>query len=300
MRIAITGANGFVGRHVVALLAEDEAADDIRALVRDPSRAAEELPRAGLDVRRADVTDPASLRGAFDGLDAVVHTVAIPTKRQGSFARVNAEGARAVVREAERAGIHKIVHLSAIGASPQSPYPFLRSKGEGQAAVEASAVAHVVLRPSILFGPGDDFFPRLRFSLAFPVVPLPGGGTARFQPLHVEDLALAIRAALRGPMTGTFEVGGADPVTYRQMLEETMRAYRKRRPTVPMPILLMKPAAFLFERTMADPPVTVRQLDLLAVDNTPQPNAIDRVFGVQPRAFLGGGLSYLGQRSSGS
>jgi hypothetical protein len=89
-------------------------------------------------------------------------------------------------------------------------------------------------------------------------------------------------------------------VTYRDLLAETMRAYRIRRPTVPLPVSLMKPAAFLFERLWADPPVTVRQLDLLAVDNTPHPNAIDQVFGVRPRAFLGGGLSYLGQPSESS
>jgi uncharacterized protein YbjT (DUF2867 family) len=297
MRIAITGANGFVGRNLIALLLGDEAGIDVRAIVHDPSRAEAELPPAAVEIRRADVTDPDSLSGAFAGVDAVVHTVAIPTERQGSFERINAEGTRAVVREAERAGVRKLVHLSAIGASPASPYPFLRTKGEGQAAVEASGVPHLVLRPSILFGPGDDFFPRLRFSLNFPIVPLPGGGRARFQPLHVADLVGAIRTALLGPLTGTYEIGGPDPVTYRQMLEETMRAYQKKRVTMPLPVALMKPAAFLFERTMADPPVTVRQLDLLAVDNTPQPNAIDQVFGVRPRAFLGGGLSYLGQRS---
>jgi uncharacterized protein YbjT (DUF2867 family) len=300
VRIAITGANGFVGRHVIAALLEGEAPDEIRAIVRDPDRARSELTSAGLDLRRADVTDPASLAGVFDGVDVVVHTVAIPTERKASFERVNAEGTRAVVREAERAGVRKIVHLSAIGASPESPYPFLRSKGQGQAAVTASAVPHVVLRPSVLFGPGDDFFPRLRFSLRFPVVPLPGGGVARFQPLHVLDLARTIVVAARGPVAGIFELGGPLPVTYRELLEETMRAYRIRRPTVPLPVALMKPAAFVLERAMADPPVTVRQLDLLAVDNTPQPNAIDQVFGVRPRAFLGGGLSYLGQRSKTS
>jgi uncharacterized protein YbjT (DUF2867 family) len=300
VRIAITGANGFVGRHVIAALLEGEAPDEIRAIVRDPDRARSELTSAGLDLRRADVTDPASLAGVFDGVDVVVHTVAIPTEREASFERVNAEGTRAVVREAERAGVRKIVHLSAIAASPESPYPFLRSKGQGQAAVTASSVPHVVLRPSVLFGPGDDFFPRLRFSLRFPVVPLPGGGVARFQPLHVLDLARTIVVAARGPVAGIFELGGPLPVTYRELLEETMRAYRIRRPTVPLPVALMKPAAFVLERAMADPPVTVRQLDLLAVDNTPQPNAIDQVFGVRPRAFLGGGLSYLGQRSKTS
>lgn len=291
MRVAITGAAGFVGRNVIAALL-DAAAGDVRALVRDRSHAARELP-SGLDVREVDVTRPETLRGAFADVDAVVHTVAIPTERHGSFERVNAEGTRAVVREAERAGVARIVHLSAIGASPESPYPFLRTKGAGQTAVEASPIPSVVLRPSILFGPGDDFFPRLRFALRFPIVPLPGGGTARFQPLHVADLALAVRAALAGSVAGTYEVGGPDPVSYRQLLAEAMRAYGVRRPTMPLPVPLMKPAAFLFERTMADPPVTVRQLDLLAVDNTPHPNAIDQVFGVRPRPFLGGGLSYL-------
>jgi NADH dehydrogenase len=300
MRVAITGATGFVGRNLIAVLTGGDPAIGIRAVVRDVARATAELPGAAVELRAADVTDPESLRGAFDGMDVVVHTVAIPTERHGSFERVNAEGTRAVVREAERAGVGKLVHVSAIGASPESPYPFLRTKGAGQAAVEVSRIPHVVLRPSILFGPGDDFFPRLRFSLRFPVVPLPDGGVARFQPLHVADLARAIRAALDGPLTGTFEVGGPAPVSYREMLEETMRAYRITRPTVPLPVLLMKPAAFVFERTMADPPVTVRQLDLLAVDNTPQPNAIDQVFGIRPRGFLGGGLSYLGQRSGSS
>lgn len=297
-RIAITGASGFVGRAIIALLLEDTDPGRIRAIVRDAGRGLRALPQPGLELRQADVTVAATLRGAFDGVDAVVHTVAIPTERQGSFEAVNAEGTRSVVREAQRAGVRKLVQVSAIGASSASRYPFLRSKGAGEAAVTGSGIPHVALRPSILFGPGDDFFPRLRFSLRFPVVPLPGGGVARFQPLHVADLALAIRAALRSPLTGPFEVGGPDPVTYRQMLEETMRAYGIHRPTVPLPVPLMKPAAFAFERLMADPPVTVRQLDLLAVDNTPHPNAIDHVFGIRPRPFLGGGLSYLGQRSA--
>jgi NADH dehydrogenase len=300
VRIAITGANGFVGRHVIDALLEDDASDEIRAIVRDPDRAAAELPRVGLEVRCADVADPASLTGVFEGVDAVVHTVAIPTERQGSFERVNAEGTRAAVREAEGAGVRKIVHVSAIGASPASPYPFLRSKGQGEAAVASSTIPFVVLRPSILFGPGDDFFPRLRFSLRLPIVPLPGGGVARFQPLHVVDLARVIRVAVRGSITGTYEIGGPVPVTYREMLGETMRAYATRRPTIPLPVGLLKPAAFLLEHLLADPPVTVAQLDLLAVDNAPHPNSIDQVFGIRPRAFLGGGLSYLGQRAETS
>jgi len=297
MRIAITGANGFVGRNLLTLLLADTPAGDLRAIVRTPREAAAELPSGDLDTRVADVTQANSLRGIFDGCDAVVHTVAIPTERHGSFAAVNVAGVRNVVAEAERAGVRRIVHLSAIGASATSPYPFLRSKGEGEDAVTASRIPHVVLRPSVLFGPGDDFFPRLGFALHFPIVPVPGHGTARFQPLHVADLALAIRAGLRrDDVLGVHEIGGPAPVTYRELLAETMAGYRKRRPTMDLPVPLMKPAAFLFERVMADPPVTVAQLDLLAVDNTPGKNAMDQVFGIRPRAFVGGGLAYLSPR----
>ena len=292
MKIAITGANGFVGRNLIALLLEDTAPRDIRAIVRDPATALRELPAEGLDVVVADVTDPETLRTAFDGCEAVVHTVAVPTERRATFEAVNVRGTEHVIAEATRAGVRRIVHLSAIGADPESPFPFLRSKARGERAVTASGLEHVALRPSILFGRGDDFFPKLGFSLHFPVVPVPGNGSARFQPLHVGDLAKAIRAALRGTMSGVHEIGGPDVVTYDELLSETMRGFRRRRPRLHLPVPLMKPAAFAMGLVMADPPVTVPQLDLLKVDNVPARNAIEQVFGIPPRPFRGG-LGYL-------
>lgn len=292
MRVAITGANGFVGRNLIALLLEDTAARDIRAIVRVAATALRELPADDLDVVVADVTDPGTLRTAFDGCEVVVHTVAVPTERKATFEAVNVRGTEHVVAEATRAGVRRIVHLSAIGADPESPFPFLRSKGHGERAVTTSGLEHVALRPSILFGKGDDFFPKLGFSLRFPVVPVPGDGSARFQPLHVGDLAKAIRAALRGTMAGVHEVGGPDIVTYDELLSETMQGYRKRRPRLHLPVPLMKPAAFAMGLVMADPPVTVPQLDLLKVDNVPARNAIEQVFGIPPRPFRGA-LGYL-------
>lgn len=153
-------------------------------------------------------------------------------------------------------------------------------------------MASVALRPSILFGPGDDFFPKLGFTLHFPVVPVPGDGNARFQPLHVQDLALVLRAALRGQGSGVHELGGPDVVTYDELLTETMLGYRKRRPRLHLPVPLMKPAAMAMGLVMPDPPVTVPQLDLLKVDNVPTRNDIEQVFGIAPRRFRGG-LGYL-------
>ena len=294
MRVAVTGANGFVGRHAVARLLV--GGHDVRALISERPGAESELPAADgrrMDVRRADVRKPESLRGAFDGVDAVIHTVAIPTERKQRFAEVNVAGVAHVVAEARRASVGRIVHMSALGGDPASPYPYLKSKGEGQAIVTGSGIPHVVLRPSLLFGEGDDFFPRLAFSLMFPVVPVPGNGKSRFQPIHVDDIAQALVAAVqRREISGVHEVGGSDPVTYDEMLAETMRGTGKRRPTLHVPVPLMKPPAFLMGLVMPDPPVTIAQLDLLAVDNTPGQNALEPVFGVRPRPFKGA-LDYL-------
>ena len=293
MRVAVTGANGFVGRHVVARLLLGR--HEVRALISERRGAEKELPGGDsqMDVRRADVRKAESLRGAFAGFDAVVHTVAVPTERKQRFAEVNVAGVAHVVAEARRSGVGRIVHMSALGADPASPYPYLRSKGEGQALVTGSGIAHVVLRPSLLFGEGDDFFPRLAFSLLFPVVPVPGDGKARFQPVHVDDIAQALMAAVeRREISGVHEIGGAEAVTYDEMLAETMRGTGKRRPTLHVPVPLMKPPAFLMGLVMPDPPVTTAQLDLLAVDNTPRQNALEPVFGVRPRPFKGA-LDYL-------
>jgi len=300
MRVAVTGANGFVGRHLIPQLLR--RGHDVRALISERPGAEKELPDpAGrkLDVRRADVRKPESLRGAFDGIDAVVHTVAVPTERKQKFQDVNVAGVAHVVAEARRAGVGRLVHMGALGADAASPYPYLKSKGQGEALITGSGISHVVFQPSLLFGEGDDFFPRLAFSLIFPVVPVPGDGKARFQPLHVDDIAQAIVAAVeRREISGTHQIGGAEPVTYDEMLAETMRGSGRRRPTLHVPVPLMKPPALLMGLVMADPPVTVAQLDLLAVDNTPHPNALEPVFGVRPRPFKGA-LDYLRRRRDG-
>src|SRR5256714_7311084 len=298
MRVAVTGANGFVGRHLIPLLLQ--RGHDVRALISERPGAEKELPNADgrrPEVRRADVRKPESLHGAFDGIDAVIHTVAVPTERKQRFAEVNVAGVAHVVAEARRAGVGRIVHMGAFAADRASPYPYLRSKGEGEALVTGSGISHVVLQPSLLFGEGDDFFPRLAFSLLFPVVPVPGNGKARFQPVHVDDIAQALVAAVeRREISGVYEIGGGELVTYDEMLAETMRGTGKRRPTLHVPVPLMKPPAVVMGLFMADPPVTVAQLDLLAVDNTPRQNALGPVFGVRPRPFKGA-LDYLRRRS---
>src|SRR5438552_18257680 len=159
MKIAVTGANGFVGRHVVARLLPRR--HEVRALVSERPGSEGELPGggAGMEVRRADVRRPETLRGAFDGVDAVVHTVAVPTERKQRFADVNVAGVAHVVAEARRAGVGRIVHMGALGADPVSPYPYPRSKGEGEALITGSDNAHVVLQPLLVVGEGAASLP---------------------------------------------------------------------------------------------------------------------------------------------
>lgn len=268
----------------------------IRALVRDEARARRELGRDDIPLRVIDVRDPATLRDAFEGCAAIVHTAAVAIDRRGGFTDVNVRGVAHVIAEARRSGIQRLVHISAIGADPVSPYPFLRSKGEGQRIIETSGIPHVVLRPSLLFGPGDDFFQRLAFSLRFPIVPVIGNGRARFQPLHVEDLAQCAGVALqRDDLLGrAYDIGGPEIFTYDELLTDTMAALGIAKPRLHLPTALLKPAAFAMQLAMDDPLVTPQQLDLLGVDNVARPNEIGR-FGVRPQP-LRGGLNYLRSR----
>src|SRR5436853_4675278 len=138
MRVAVTGANGFVGRHAIARLLL--GGHEVRALISERPGAEKELPGGGtnVDVRRADVRKPESLRGAFDGVDAVIHTVAVPTERKQRFAEVNVAGVAHVVAEARRAGVGGIVHMGELAADPASTYPNLRRKGEAEVHITRS------------------------------------------------------------------------------------------------------------------------------------------------------------------
>ena len=225
--ILVTGATGFIGRRIVTRLVE--RGEEVRRLVRPvPNPRASGLP--AVHFVTGDVTDPDSLRAACDGVDMVVHTVAvIREKGRTTFEAVNVQGTRNVVEAAEQAGVSKIVHLSAIGAGPDPQYPYLRSKWEGEEAVVNSKLRHVVLRPSLVFGPGDEFINALAATIRVgPVVPFIGSGNAKFQPIHVEDVARCVdRVLIDSTYTGeTIEIGGPDILSYRQITDTIIRTYR--------------------------------------------------------------------------
>ena len=282
-RIAITGGTGFVGIHTTRALAS--AGHEVRLL----TRGARGGPRpAGAEWVRADVVSGEGLAEGMRGCDAVVNLVAI-IREQGrqTFTRVNAEGAANVVRAAADARVGHLVHISAIGVDPDPHYAYLASKWEGEQAVRGGTVPYTVIRPSLVFGPGDGFFTVLaRLIRLNPVVPVVGDGRALFQPIAVSDLARIITLCIdRGPSRSVYEVGGPDRLTYEQIIDIIKAETGRRRRNVHVPVGAMLPLATVFEKVLPNPPVTPGQLRLLDKANVTNRDAVMSQFGFEPLRF---------------
>ncbi len=292
MRIAVVGATGFVGSHVVPHLAE--AGHAVVAMSRDGGR----RPDWGdaVDTRPADVTTGAGLGPAFEGVDAVVHLVAIPREQKGrTFDEVNVRGTQRVVEAASAAGVRRFVHLSVLGVADDPRLDYLHSKWRGEEAVRESDLEWVVLRPSLLFGPGDGFFRLVRTTLKWwspGIVVIPGDGSARFQPLAVDDLALAVERSLTDASRAgsVYEIGGPQWVTYREIVDEVMRVTGMKRLKLGMPIPLISALTRVTDRALPIFPVSHDQIASLQRPNFTELDAFERAFGAVPRPM---DLTYL-------
>ena len=296
-RILVTGATGFVGRHVVSTLAERGLS--VRAMAHGWGRD-QVIARGSVELCHADVTDDDAVKATMDGVDGVVHLVAIIRERGvATFERVNHQGTARLVAAAREAGIECFVQFSAIGAINDPEFPYLQSKWRGEQAVIQSGVPYAILRGSILFGEGDEFVNTLASVFkTFPVVPVAGNGQARFQPLHVQDMAQCIvqvleREDLRGQC---IEIGGPTHLTYDQIIATIGRTYGLRRLRSHVPLPVMRSIVRLMEKTLPHPPATLHQLDMLAFDNIAQLDTVERVFGFTPRP-LEGNIDYINQIS---
>ncbi|MGJ0505531.1 MAG: complex I NDUFA9 subunit family protein [Methylocystis sp.] len=221
--VTVFGGSGFIGRHVVKALLDDDWRIKIACRRPEVARDLKSLRGPGqIDLIKADLRDPDSVAIAVHGARAVVNLVGILTESGGqTFAAVMSEGARVVAEAAAKAGVRRFVHISAIGARKNSPSAYARAKAEGEAAVRELVPEAVIFRPSIVFGPEDDFFNRFATMTRFmPIVPLVGGNT-RFQPVFVDDIAQAVALALDGkaPPGATYELGGPDVKTFRELVQ---------------------------------------------------------------------------------
>jgi NADH dehydrogenase len=294
--VLVTGAAGLVGIHTCRELSKNGW--QIRALIRDPARAAMALGQLPVEFRVGDIRDATTLRNSLNGCGAVVHLAAIAVEKKGeSYADSNTAATERLISAARAESVQRLIFMSQNGADSRSPYPFLHSKGVAQNSVKTSGLGWTILRPSVIFGPEDQFVNVLGrlIRLTPKIFPLPGGGTARFQPIAVDDVARVIRISLEKKETvnQTYELGGAIPLTLRQMTERILTAMGTNRRLVPVPVRLLRPVVALAQRLLPNPPVTSSLLDLLALDNTVANNALTDYFKVVPIPFAADELQYL-------
>jgi uncharacterized protein YbjT (DUF2867 family) len=281
--ILVTGGTGFVGSHVVNALAD--AGKDVRVLERKPGSWEE----AGVRCREAvqgDMTDPESLRRAVAGCDAVVHLVAIRQGKPEQFERVMSEGTRDLVAAAKEAGVRRFVLISALGTTEETKnlVPYYRAKWEMEQTVKGSGLDHVILRPAFIFARDGGILPTFRrLAKLMPVTAIPGSGTQRIQPIWIDDLvAYFVKAIdLDAATNRLFEVGGPDQVTWNELWDRLKQALGVRRPSVHVPMGLMRAQAVVLERLPGNIPVTRDLLKMMeAGDNVVSDDEAVRTFGL--------------------
>ena len=282
--ILVTGGTGFVGGHVVQALRDAEM--PVRCLVRD-ARKAGELERLGCELAEGDMTEPETLRRAVDGVEAVAHLVAIRQGKRSQFEQVMSRGTRDLLDEARRAGVRRFVLMSALGTSEETKdlVPYYEAKWEMEQAVRASGLEHVIFRPSFVFAADGGILPTFRkLAKLAPVTAIPGSGRQRLQPIWADDVAAYfVRAIDEEAATGRlFELGGPDIVSWNELWDRLKQALGVRRPSVHVPMALMRANALVTERLPGDIPLTRDLLKMMeAGDNVVTNDDAVRTFGLE-------------------
>jgi uncharacterized protein YbjT (DUF2867 family) len=265
--ILVTGGTGFVGPRVIRALRERDL--PVRALVRRPAdRSATTVAAWGAELAQGDMTDAESLRRAVDGCDTVVHLVAI---RQGSdeqFRRIMEDGTRSLVAGAQEAGVRRFVLMSALGATEETKdiVPYYHAKWDEEETVRGSGLEHVIFRPSFAFARDGGILPTFRkLARLTPVTPVIGSGKQRIQPIWVDDLAAYFAQSVDKPEAANrlFELGGPDAVSWNEFWSRLKRALGQRRPSLHVPVTLMRANALLTERLPGNIPLTRDLLTML-------------------------------------
>jgi NADH dehydrogenase len=301
--VTVFGGSGFVGGQVVRALAKRGLR--VRVAVRRPNLA-HRMRLAGdvgqIEIVQANVRDQASVARALEDAEAVVKLAAVFYENGSQrFQSIHVEGAGAVAKAAAARGITRFVQVSGIGADATSASAYIRSRGLGERAVREALPQAIIVRPSVVFGPEDKLFNRFaQLAVLAPALPLPGGGATRFAPVFVGDVAAAIANALIDPKAAgkTFELGGPNVYTYRELIELTLKEIQRNRPLAPLPwgiaSLIGKVGEIQGRYTPIPPLLTADQVALLKSDNLPAAGAPGlKQLGVQPTAAEGIIPTYL-------
>ena len=303
MQIFLTGATGFVGRHMLSrLLTEGHA---VRILLRFPEKQARllafsqsEMPgwREKLAVVPGDVVTGVGLDSGIQGCDAVIHLVGIIVEKgKNTFEAVHHLGTRNAVEAAKRNGIKRFIQMSALGVRAEGVAAYQTSKWKGEEEVRGSGIPYCILRPSLIFGPGDGFVTQMMDMMRKAPLfrPVPGNGKAKYRPVFIDDVTACFARALstEAATHQTIALGGADELSLNEILTEIARCAGVRKPAVHMPLPLMFAAAGLAQTLLPNPPVTVDQLRMLREGSTCDIGPMKRIFGIEPKGFRGCGRS---------
>jgi uncharacterized protein YbjT (DUF2867 family) len=259
--ILLTGGTGFVGGHVLKGLRD--SGRSIRCLVRDPAKVSLDC-----ELAQGDMTDSASLKRAVEGVDTVVHLVAIRQGKPEAFERIMVEGTRDLISAAKEAGVGRFVLMSALGTSEESKdlVPYYGAKWEMEQATEGAGIPYVIFRPSFVFERDGGILPTFsKLARLAPVTPITGSGTQKIQPIWAGDLAGYFDKAidLDAATNRTFELGGPDVVTWNEFWEDLKRVRGIKRPSVHVPMSLMRLNAMVTERLPGNIPLTRDLLKML-------------------------------------
>ncbi len=302
MTVLVTGATGFVGREIVAGL--NAAGHQVRALARrrKPGRVHPLSAQDAAESYEGDVKAPESLPGAVEGVEAIIHLVGIISEvGESTFENVHTRGTGNVVVAAQRAGIKRFVHMSALGTRPGARSRYHQSKWAAEEIVRQSGLDYTIFRPSLIYGPHDHFvnlFARIiRLS---PVVPVMGNGQVRLQPVAVKTVAMAFVQALTEPKAvgQTFDLCGPERLSFDEVLNQILGVMGRRRLKLHVPLALARCQALLLECLFQDllrqaPPLNRDQLIMLQEDNVGEAGPANKLFGLEQAGFKEGIREYL-------
>ncbi len=288
MTVLVTGATGFLGRRVVQRLLDTN--HEVRAMVRRPGNESV-FSTPPSEVCYGDVRDTDALAEACRGVAEVIHLVAVIRGGSRQFDAINRQGTANVVAAAREAGsVRRIVHLSAVGAANVPRLRYLHSKWAGEQEVVNGGIPYVIIRPSLIFGPGDEFTNAIAALVRLlPVTPIIGSGNNRLQPIHVEDVARCVALSLSGNIRGnrTVEIGGPEQLAYNEIVGVVSHVLGRRRILVNVPLWKVRLPIALMERLTPHPPINSAMLQLITLRNVADPDSVEREYGFRPRSLAG-------------
>ena len=293
MQVLVTGATGFLGRRVVAeLLARHH---QVRCLVHSPG-GERLLGGWDVDIHYGNIMDGDSISQAMYDVQSVVHLVGIIRARRGlSFDQVHRQGTANVAEAASAGGAREIIYVSALGATPNPAYPYLHSKYQSEIRIISSGIPYTILRPSVIFGPGDEFLTALAGLVRLgPVVPVIGSGRNRLQPVSLDDVAHCIADSVGNSLVKgkTLSLGGPKRLSYNDLLDEVALAMGRSIRRVHIPVPLAQPLIAVTQGLLPRAPMTTGQLKMLGIRNVAEGRDIEESFGFTPKP-LRGNIDYV-------